>query len=317
MNDWKKVEQEVQPSKNNTSEKAVKVADKPVDSTDTTEEQSNQKRYTRGGRRRGMYPIAAPIGFLVLLLSVVGLISLTNLGIDAIKRARDDTPLRTELYDFLLPVMQYDPQPFNDINETEQDAVLLAAIWRVTEAERIRLLRDGDGISAYPMDDEGRILVPVSEIEESYATLFGKEAKAFHRTIGEEGLSFTLKYDQGQGCYHIPSSGPTSIYSMVIDTVKKKGDNHLVRVGYVRSTKIGRDEKGEQVEPTADMAEKFQIYTVQRSGEKGWKLISIADEKADGTSKNKTVTDDKQDETKAPTAGTTTSTAAPAKTTST
>jgi len=318
MSDWKKVEHEVRPSKNISDEKSVKVADKASQSTDKTEEQSNPKRYTSGGRRKGRHSFAAPVGALVLLLSVVGLISLINLGITAVKRARDDAPLRAELYEFLLPVMQYDPEPFTDINKTEQDSLLLAAMWQVTESERIRQLRDSDGISSYPIDDLGRMMVPVSEIENSYAELFGKDAKAFHHTIGEEGMSFTLEYDQKQGCYYVPSSSSTSIYMTVIDTIKKKGDNYLVRVGYVRTTKIGRDEKGELVDPTPDMAEKFQIYTVQRVGETKWKLVSIADEKSAGISDKKTVVDHTKDEPSPTTDGTTTpSSTAPAKATNT
>ena len=38
-------------------------------------------------------------------------------------------------------------------------------------------------------------------------------------------------------------------------------------------------EKGELVDPTPDMADKFQIYTVERVSESGWKLISIENEK--------------------------------------
>ena len=68
------------------------------------------------------------------------------------------------------------------------------------------------------------------------------------------------------------------MYVPVIDTLKKKGDTIEVRVGYVLSTKIGIDDRGEEIPPTAADADYFQIYTVQQVGEDGWKLLSIADE---------------------------------------
>lgn len=236
-------------------------------------------RYTAGGRRRGRYRFAAPLGLLVLILSVVGLVSLVGMGINAYKRSQDNTPLRNEMNDFLSPVMQYKPEAFTDINESKQDALLLAAIWRVTDAENIREEKEKTTISNYQTDDLGRMLIPISEIEQSYSYLFGPDAVPYHHTIGDEGQSFTIEYDKDQGYYHVPFISSSSIYVPVIDTVKQKGDTVTVRVGYVLTTKIGVDDKGKNIDPTPDMADIFQNYTVKRSGTEGWKLVSVADEK--------------------------------------
>ncbi len=236
-------------------------------------------RYTSTGRRRGMHRWAAPLGFLILLLAIVGLGALAELGIKAIQRSQDDTALRAELDDFLQPIMQYDPSAFEDVNATRQDALLLSAIWRLTDAERIRQLRENTDVCSYPMDDNSRMLIPLEEINASYAYLFGPDAVPYHHTIGEEGMSFTFEYDPEQSCYHVPNTSSSSMYIPVLDKLKKKGDTVTVRVGYVLTTKIGIDEKGEQIEPTAADADHFQLYTVQRVGEDGWKLVSITDEK--------------------------------------
>ncbi len=284
MNEWKKVENNVEKSVNPVNKQADKTYDEKIASNqdiDTeilaTKMAVETPRYTPHGRRRGRHSMVAPVGFIVILLAVVGFVSIIIAGIRAVEHARDDTELRDELYDFLLPVMQYNPEAFTDVNKTKQDALLLAAIWRVTEAERIRQLIDGSGVSNYAMDDTGRMMISVEEIEESYAYLFGEEAIPYHHTIGDEGKSFTVQYDKDNGNYRVPNTS-TSLYVTVIDSLKKKKDKVMVRVGYVLSTKIGRDEKGELVDPTPDLAEKFQIYTVQQNGEDGWKLISITDE---------------------------------------
>lgn len=284
MSEWKKVEENVEKSANPVDKQVDKISDETAASSQdidteihTPQMAMETPRYTHHGRRRGRNSLAAPLGFIVLLLAVVGFVSIIIAGIRAVERARDDTELREELYDFLLPVMQYNPEAFTDVNKTKQDALLLAAIWRITEAERIRLLIDGSGVSNYAIDDNGRMLIPVEEIEQSYAYLFGDDAIPYHHTIGDEGKSFAVEYDNDNGNYHVPNTS-TSLYVTVIDTLKKKKDKIMIRVGYVLSTKIGRDEKGELVDPTPDMAEKFQVYTVQQIDEDGWRLISITDE---------------------------------------
>lgn len=235
-------------------------------------------RYTRTGQRRGRRRWAAPLGLLILLLAAVGVVSLAVSGIRAVQKSQDDTALKEELYDFLLPVMQYIPSAFESVDGNQQDTLILAAIWRVTNAEQIRQLQEKDSVSRYASDDLGRMLIPLEEINASYAVLFGEDAEPYHHTIGEEGMSFTFEYDPDEGCYHVPIVSSSSMYVPVIDTLKKKGDTIEVRVGYVLSTKIGIDDRGEEIPPTAADADYFQIYTVQQVGEDGWKLLSIADE---------------------------------------
>lgn len=82
------------------------------------------------------------------------------------------------MYYFLQPLMFYNPTPFEDVAETEQDAFLNAAAYRVSLAEQVRMLRENDENCAYPVDDQGRIAVPTEEIEASYRALFGPDAPA-------------------------------------------------------------------------------------------------------------------------------------------
>ncbi len=259
------------------SSPAVEVSERPA-SAGTGAAAFSPVRYTRAGQRRGQRRWAAPLGLLILLLAAVGVVALVVTGIRAIRNAQDDTALKEELYDFLLPVMQQMPGAFESPDDTEQDALILAAIWRVTNAERIRQLQEKDSVSRYSIDDNGRMLVPLEEINESYAYLFGEEATPKHHSIGEEGTSFAFDYDPEEDCYHVPIISSSSIYIPVVDTLKKKGDTIEVRVGYVPSSKIGVDDKGEEIPPTPDDAAIFQVYTVQRADEDGWKLLSVEDE---------------------------------------
>lgn len=245
-------------------------------------------RYTKSGRRKGRRRYAAPLGLLVLLLAATGVISLVVLGVNMIRKAQDDTPLRNELYDFLSPVMQYTPPAFTDVNDTKNeqlsDVLISSAIWQLTWKENIRQTQQHiagkDETSIYPLDDESRMMIPVAEIEKVYHALFGPKAVPKHHTIGEEDSYFAYLYDEKNGCYHVsavdPSTSP-SMYEPVFDTVKQKGDTVTIRVGYVLKNTIGIDDKGNTIPVTPAMAEKFQIYTVKKT-DTGWRLLSVADE---------------------------------------
>ena len=234
-------------------------------------------RYTKRGRRKGRLWYAAPLGFLVLVLAVVGVVSLILTGINAIQKAQDDTPLRKELNDFLLPVMQYCPSPFTNVNDEQQDALLLAAIWRITKAEQVRQYREDDQTSAYPEDEEYRILIPIEEIEASYRYLFGPDAVPNHHSIEEESQGFAFEYDPDNACYHVPFTTVSANYVPVIDTLKRQKDTVTVRVAYVSNNDIAIDDNGNEIQPIPEQATYAQIYTVVKTAD-GWALTSIAKE---------------------------------------
>ena len=232
-------------------------------------------------KRRRRYRFAAPLGLLVILLALTGIIALAVLGIQAIRESQDDTALKTELMDFLAPVLEYSPSPFTDINgeDAPKEALLQAAIWKVTEAERIRQLQEKDDTCVYPSDSEGRMIIPVEEITAAYASLYGPDAVPELVTIGEPGMSFTTEYYGENGTYHVPYSSSSSNSVAVADTLKKKGDTYMLRVGYVPGIDIGIDNKGNTIPPTPDMADYFQIYHLQKNGD-SWMVTAISEDTA-------------------------------------
>ena len=193
-------------------------------------------RYNSSGRRRGRHRFAAPLGLLVILLAVTGVVSLCVWGIQAIRKSQDDTALRKELYKFLTPVMMYDPPAFKNVSEANQndslsDTLILAAIEPITRRESIRQQQEKDDSFSYPVDDNGCIIIPADEVEDSYQALFGSAAKINHHSVGsEEAGIYNYQYDEEAAAYHVPVVADTTInaskYTTVFDTVKKKGDSH-------------------------------------------------------------------------------------------
>ena len=238
-----------------------------VDLTEDTPAEGKRpvtRRYNKNGKRRGKFAYAAPVGFVVSLLSIVGVIAIVMSVVGFIQQKTDDTALKEEMYYYLEPLLLYSPTAFDNAATEEQDDFLTAAAYRVMLAENIRMLREGVEYPKYPMDEERwAIAVPVSEVEESYAALFGKKAKLTHRTI--EGSA--LEYSEADECYYIPFTEQNSGYVFVIDSIKKTSSKYEVKVGFVPVTDVKYDEHGQSIYPSADQATHFQIYTLTRDGD--------------------------------------------------
>ncbi len=238
-----------------------------------TEETRPSRRYDRQGFRRGRYGYAAPVGWLISVLCLVGAVAIVMGGVSLFHRPGNDEALKEEFYYYLEPVLSYTPEPFEDVTLVEQDAFLQAAAYRVSLAEQNRMLSENDESCRYAVDDAGRIVVPVSELEAAYDALFGTLSPLTHRSLEADNLL----YSAADKCYYVPFQSLQTGYTPVVDTVKKKGDTYTVRVGFVANKDVKINEHGKQVPPTADMATYVQVYTLKKAVT-GYYIQSCANE---------------------------------------
>lgn len=239
-------------------------------------------RYSSRGVRRGRYRFAAWVGLVVILLAVVGLLSLLTLGVRLIIQATDHTELQNELTDFAEPIIEFKFDGFESIDQADEEDLLLAAIYRITQAERIRQLQQKTDVSLYVIDEYGRLIIPLREVNESFAILYGTDVTPAHRTIGEEsGLAYTYEYDKANACYHVPTSISSSLYTTVTDEFKVSGKTARLRVGYALTAQLDIDNHGELIPPTADQIETYRYLTftrVESDGEPHWILTAVTEE---------------------------------------
>ena len=155
--------------------------------------------------------------------------------------------------------------------------LLRAAIFRITEVERIRQLKEGTDTYAYERDDYGRIILSVKEVNESFAVLFGKDAVPHHQTLGEaSGIAYTFEYDKANACYYVPVSISSSLYTTLTDQIDVRGNITRIRVGYVLTSKLGFDNHGNQLPPTPADVEYYQWFSfTQEDGR--WILAAVSD----------------------------------------
>lgn len=228
-------------------------------------------RTNKNGDRRGIHRFAALIGFIMLLLSIVGVVSIVRDTVSLVQYMTDDTALRTELYDYVEPMLMQTPvEAFDDINATKQDAVLLGTFWRIAQDENIRILVEGVEAAAYELDDLGRMIVPIETVLRTWHSLFGQDARFPYRTVGEPGTLFSYEYDEENATYHIPAVSDNIVYTSVVDSLTKKDGLYHLRVAIVPTVDLGYDYKGDVNPATVDKAAYFETYVIERTtGEQG------------------------------------------------
>ena len=226
-------------------------------------------RVSKYGNRRGRYKWAAPVGFVMTLLAAVGAIAICATVVSVWREASKAEPLREEIHYFLQPLTIRNPAPeFESITEadTDTDTLLRAAVWRITEAERIRILREKDENTVYAVDANGRLVIPIAEVEASWAYLYGDDAPLQHRTVVDENEDKLLEYSEANSCYYVPDNPVLATHQPVIDTITRSGSEYRVRVAYVAEHALEVDEHGDTIPPTADMADQAltQIFVLKR-----------------------------------------------------
>ncbi len=223
-----------------------------------------------------VYRIAvAALGFVMFGLAIVGVVSLVKLGVDnaATKRAA----LQEELTYFIQPLTYYTPSAFENPDETDQDSLILSAIYCVTEAERIRQLKEKDMQYAFELDDYSRLLIPVDKITDAYAALYGAKATPYLHTIGDPETPYsTYAYDEKEGIYAVPIDSSESLYDIFVDKMTVQGDICVLDVGYVQTANLDVDDRGNYVAPTREDAQYLQRFTVKQI-ETGFQILSVED----------------------------------------
>ena len=234
---------------------------------------------TETGRsdKKNKYAFAAPVGFLVSLLSLVGVIALMVSLVGFIREKTDKAELKQELQYYLEPLLVYSPEPFSNAAKSEQDVFLSAAAYKVALAEQNRMLHEKADYPQYDVELEMNCyIVPVEVVEDAYRQLFGPKAKLTHRSVEGSGI----EYSKTDECYYIPYWEADTGYEIVIDKVVTRRNRYEVRVGFVPKTDIQYDEHGEAIEPTVEQATYFQNYTLTRDKDNDTYYIkSCTDEK--------------------------------------
>ena len=168
---------------------------------------------------------AFPLGLLVIVLVVAGVVAIVGAGVSGVKGVveKRENAMKEEYQKFIAPVIMNDPSPFDDLSQADIGQLMEAAVWS--------LLRSDPDPDRYPYEEGGYMVIPQADVEKQFEYLFGTEVKPQHATI--TGYGYEFPYDAATKTYHIPVAGVDQLYTAQIYEIEKKGATTYLTVGYI------------------------------------------------------------------------------------
>lgn len=184
---------------------------------------------------------AFPVGLLITVLAIIGLVTVIVAGVGAAKKAVDKAKNIDEYNRMLTPVVMNDPDEFDDITKANQSQLIDISIWSI--------LKSNISPDKYEYSDSG-MLIPEADVTAEYEKLFGTEVTPVHATLNGYGYEFT--YDAAKKMYTIPLTGVVPTFTPDVVNVSKKSGSIILIVGYLAGDQWAQNDEGDMVAPEPD-----------------------------------------------------------------
>ena len=226
-------------------------------------EKAEEPAQKKPRKKRGKHRYAAPVGGAYILLALIGVIAVIYGAVQLYGKLTDNSKLLRQIERQIQPVMMFDPVPFDNIRDVDNKVLVKTSIWSCMYSDKR---------GSYTYDDNGMILIPVSDVEVAAVKLYGPEVKLTHTSLDEDGISYT--YDAENNVYRVPMMAQGGYYTPMVVDMQKNGDVYEVTVGYVApGASWTTTEDGDSYTPTPD---KYMIYRMKKEdGE--YYIVSIKD----------------------------------------
>lgn len=195
---------------------------------------------------------AFPLGLVVVLFAVIGVVFLILLSVSGIKNLSDNSKKKQNFEKFLLPIVMNDPDPFDDITKANMGQLIDSTIWS--------LIKQNIETDKYEYDND-KLLIPKADVEKQFAKLFGKDMKPTHQTV--MGSEYQFEYDKAKQGYRIPIFGMETTYTPKVIDVDEKSKTVILTVGYISGSEWKQDERGKMLEPDPS---KYVTITLREQG---------------------------------------------------
>ena len=217
----------------------------------TPAEKAEEPAQKKPRKKRGKHRYAAPVGGAYILLALIGVIAVIYGAVQLYGKLTDNSKLLRQIERQIQPVMMFDPVPFDNIQDVDNKVLVKTSIWSCMYSDKR---------GSYTYDDNGMILIPVSDVEVAAVKLYGPEVKLTHTSLDEDGISYT--YDAENNVYRVPMMAQGGYYTPMVVDMQKNGDVYEVTVGYVApGASWTTTEDGDSYTPTPD---KYMIYRMKK-----------------------------------------------------
>lgn len=246
------------------------------------------KKHKRGARRW-----AFPLGLLIAVLALIGVVTVITAGVGAVKNAVQKSRNFDEYNQLLTPVVMNDPDAFDDITNANPEQLIDIAVWAILKSD---LAPD-----RYEYGESGMI-IPEADVTASFEKLFGTEIRPTHGTV--EGYGYEFTYDASKQTYTIPLTGIVPTYTPRVVDLDKSSNSIVLTVAYLGGDQWAQDSEGNMIAPEPDkymkvtLREKDGSYYI--SALQNTATPETATTAATGTSAPETTADASVSETAAP-----------------
>ena len=205
-------------------------------------------------KRAKKNPLAVPVGVIAGILAIIGLIAVVKFAIGTIGNITDRTAEKAKYEEMLLPVVMFDPDPFDDLTQADVSQLLNSAVWALLMSD------EGTDKYSYSEGDTFGIVVPQADIEQYFTGLFGTEINiaSLHSSI--DMSEYEITYDAALKSYILPVTGVESAYTPKVYEIEKQGSSVILSVGYI-GNKAWVQFDGDEI--TAPEPDKYMTITLR------------------------------------------------------
>lgn len=247
--------------KENQTEKEQPSAQKETKNKQPSAPQTDSAKKAAAKKRRRKYSAAVPLGGFFILMAMIGVITVAVFGVRATESLIDNSKQKEEFADIILPVLMFDPVPFEDPNEMGELALLRSSIWSAVISNNDK----------YSIGDGNMVSVPKSDVDVACASLFGSSVTLNHQSF-EDYLSL-YSFDEETQTYYVPVDA-NILYTPQVEEISRNGDIFELTVGYLApDNQWMQSIKGEKSDPTPS---KYMIYELKKV-EDHYQLVAIKD----------------------------------------
>lgn len=192
-------------------------------------------------KHKGTHKLAFPVGCVIALLTVIGLITVIFSAVNGISSAVQKSKNYEEYEKILTPVVLIDPDNFDDITKADMSQLIEISIWS--------LLKSDIDPDTFESTEKG-LSIPKSAVEEEFIELFGTEIAPSHATI--DGYALEFQYDAKTEMYTVPLTGVTPIYTPKVIDKSTTAEVIVLTVACLAGDAWEQGENGDMIEPTPD-----------------------------------------------------------------
>ena len=206
---------------------------------------------------------AAPLGFFVIVLTVIGFVTLIVVGTRLFYKLTDDSALRAKYAAMVDPIVMLDPPNFAEPGKLSDAVILQSTIWSTVFS--------GD-IARFSTDEYGQIQIPVADLDAECKHLYGPTAAIVRRSMTVDGGEVDPEMEEGTVIFEyrsdidsfvVPILGEFGEYTAKVESIKRSGDEMYLTVGYYPKSSSWYDEFTER--KSTDVAEKYKVYVMKKN----------------------------------------------------